>query len=249
MTASTRELARAGALVLGGGERLRGEQDGTLAPVARLVDQAAALVALEPVERAAPVAGRAAIFEHRLTGPGRRRRMLGGLLGVGVRGHRVGMPLRLDIKAVQAKQLGVVARRHHVEGALGCGAVARELRGLRAEQERERLARRQAPRLVGELLGGAHVAGGDRDQPLRHRLIAAHAALRLPLARELSPASAGARAVSDHSKVTATAIATTATSATITEVSTRVPCQVMATSPGRSASQTAPNATAQTMNR
>ena len=72
--------------------------------------------------------------------------MLGRLLGVGAGGHRVVAALRLDIKAVQAEQLGVVARRHRVEGALGRGAVAGELRRLRAEQQRERLARRDARR-------------------------------------------------------------------------------------------------------
>src|SRR6266540_1977675 len=84
------EPASAGTLVLRGGERLRGEQDGALAPVRRLIDEAAALVALEPVERAVPVAGGAAEFERGLAGPGGRRRVLGGLLRVGVGGHRIG---------------------------------------------------------------------------------------------------------------------------------------------------------------
>jgi len=44
-------------------------------------------------------------------------------------------------------------------------------------------------------------------------------------------------------------MAATAAASTNTEVSMRSPCQVMATSPGRSASHTAPNASAATMMR
>jgi hypothetical protein len=46
-----------------------------------------------------------------------------------------------------------------------------------------------------------------------------------------------------QSSVVAMATAAMVTMSTITEVSTRLPCQVMATSPGRSASQTAAKAT------
>src|SRR5690349_7638287 len=46
----------------------------------------------------------------------------------------------------------------------------------------------------------------------------------------------------DQASALATASATAAAMSTITEVSRRWPCQVMATSPGRSASHTAPNA-------
>ena len=77
---------------------------------------------------------------------------------------------------MQAEQLGVVARRHGVKRALGRGAIARELRGLRAEQERERLARRDAAASSANSLGGAHIARANRDQPARDREVAAHAA-------------------------------------------------------------------------
>ena len=62
-----------------------------------------------------------------------------------------------------------------MEGALGRGAVAGELRGLRAEQERERLVGRDPARFVGEFSGSARVAGADRDQTAREREITAHA--------------------------------------------------------------------------
>ena len=45
----------------------------------------------------------------------------------------------------------------------------------------------------------------------------------------------------DHSMIAKAAAASTAVRSTITDVSTRRPSHVMATSPGRSASQTAPN--------
>ena len=57
-----------------------------------------------------------------------------------------------------------------------------------------------------------------------------------------------ARAI-DHSSTAATATAAAAAISTMTEVSTRSPCQVMTTSPGRSASHTAPNASNATMTR
>ena len=152
------------------------------------------------------------------------------------------------IEAVQAEQLGVVAARHHVEGALGGGAVAGELRRLGAEQQGERLAGRDAVGLVGEFAGGAHVAGGDRDQAVRHRLIAAHAAAGAQIERQ-HVGRADERADSDHSRTAATTTAATAATSTITEVSMRQPCQVMATSPGRSANQTAPKASPATIRR
>src|SRR6202023_3230978 len=71
---------------VGQGLRVRGEQPRALAAVGALVDEAALHVALEPIERAAPVAGDAAEFEHRLPGPHRHRGVLGRLLGIGERG-------------------------------------------------------------------------------------------------------------------------------------------------------------------
>ena len=66
------------------------------------------------------------------------------LLGVGARAREIVAALRLDEQAVQAERLGVGAARHGAEGALGAVAVAGELRRLRAEQQRERLAGRDA---------------------------------------------------------------------------------------------------------
>ncbi len=85
---------------------------------------------------------------------------------------------------MQAEHLGVVAARHLLEGGGGRVAVAGELRRLRAQQQGQRLARRDAPGLGGEPLGGAGIAGADRDQPVRHRLVGAHAAAIAQEARE-----------------------------------------------------------------
>ena len=177
------------------------------------------------------------------------RGALRGLLGVEPRGGAVVAALRLDEQAVQAEQPGVVARRHGVEGALGRLAVAGELRRLRAEQQRERLVRRDPRRLVGEPARGAHVAGADRDQALRHREIAAHAAARA----QIEPQDVG-RAQDRAQRSTTAALSAQRprpppTTSTITEVSIRSFCQVITTSPGRSASQTAPTASKPTITR
>ena len=55
--------------------------------------------------------------------------------------------------------------------------------------------------------------------------------------------------MNDHTITVATAIAATAKMSTMTEVSMRRPCQVMATSPGRSAIHTAPKASSATTTR
>jgi hypothetical protein len=170
-----RERFRAFAIGLLGRQRLRREQHCALATIGGLVEQVAPHIVLEPGERAGPVAGGAAEFEHRLPGPGGDRAGVGlrRLLGIGERGGGVVPPLRLDEETMQAERAGVGAPRHLLEGGAGGGAVAGKLRRLRGEEQSERLAGRQAVGLVGEAARGAHVAGADRDQALRHRAIAA----------------------------------------------------------------------------
>ena len=177
-----RERNRARAVAAGQGLRVGGEQHRALAAVGALVNEAALHVALEPIERAAPVAGDAAEFQHRLPGP--HRGVLGRLLGIGERGGVVVAALRLHEQTVQPEHAGVVAVRHLLEGRDRGVAIAGELRGLGAEQQGERLARRDAHRIGGEFFGGARVAGADGDQPLRHRAISALAAPDAEIARE-----------------------------------------------------------------
>ena len=167
-----RERARRIAVLLLGRERTRGEQHGALAPVCVAVDHAGRAMAFEDRERALPVARRAAEFEHRLSGPGQRRRILGGLLGGEPRRDRIVAALRLDIEPAQAEQPRILTLRHGAERVLGARAVAIELRGLRAQQQRERRARQALLGIRGVALRGARIARADRDQPARDRIVA-----------------------------------------------------------------------------
>ena len=128
-------------------QRAGGQQHRALAAIVGFVERA--LHAIERVERAGPIGGRATVVEHRLPGPGQRWRGLGRFLGDAARGQRIVAALRLDIKPAQTEQLGVVAPGHGAERALGGGAVAGHLRRLRGEQQRQRIAGREPRRLVG----------------------------------------------------------------------------------------------------
>ena len=150
-----RERTGAVAFAVGRRERASGQQHGALALVFGLVDQAVAAVAVERRQRRRPVAGRAAEFQHRLPGPAERGRGVRRLLGIGARRGHVLPPLRLDIKPAQPEQLGVVALRHGAERMLGGGAIAGELRELRVEQKRQRLARRDPLGFVAARLAAA----------------------------------------------------------------------------------------------
>src|SRR5262249_12539867 len=137
----TRERDRALAVPAGQGLRLRGDEHRALAAEGALVDEAALHLALEPVERAAPVPDGAAGLERRLPGPYRHRGVLRRLLGVVERGGVVVAALRLHKQTMEPEHAGVVAVRHLLEGRDRRVAIAGELRALGAEQQRERLAR------------------------------------------------------------------------------------------------------------
>ena len=126
--------------------RPRGEQHGAQAPPGVAAQHAVAAVLLQHRDRAFPVARRATEFEHGLAGPGERGRVLGGLLGEQPRRDRVAAALRLDEQPAQAEQPRIGAPRHGAERFLGAGPVAVELRGLRAQQQRERLGRQATSR-------------------------------------------------------------------------------------------------------
>ena len=142
----------------------------------RLVDEPVLLVALERPERADPVAGRAAQLQHCLPGPGQRRRAPGCFLRISQRRGGVVAALRLDEQPAQPEDLGVGSPRHGAERFLRRRAVAVKLRGLRRQQQRERLVGREAVDLAGELARSAHVARSDRNKPSGNGGVAAGAA-------------------------------------------------------------------------
>ena len=88
------------------------------------------------------IAGSAAELERRTRCPGRRRRALGRRLRIAPGAWQVGAPLRFDKQSMQAKEPRIIAVGHAVEGALRRWAVTGQLGGLRREQQRERLVRR-----------------------------------------------------------------------------------------------------------
>ena len=121
--------------------RARGEQNRTLTAISRAVERA--LHALEQIKRGDPISGAGLVFKHRLGGPGYSGRALRRFFGKTPRGRSIIAPLRLDIKAAQAKLLGLGPRRQCAERALRRDAVAGKLRRLRAEQKRQRIVRRK----------------------------------------------------------------------------------------------------------
>ena len=142
-------------------------------------------------ERAGPIAGSAAKLLHGAARPAERGRGAHSLLGVGARAGQIAAPLRLDIEAVQAERLGVGAARHGAESVFGSVAVAGELRRLRGEKKRQRLAGSDAIDGSGMQAGSGGIAGADRDQAVRDRLVGTRAAA-------LAPQSADHRGRAQH---------------------------------------------------
>ena len=94
------------------------------------------------------------------------------LLGEMQRRFRVAAPLRLDMQAAQAEQLGRRILGQLMEGGFGAGAVARELRRLRAEQVGQRLLLQMFAGLGGGAAGELCIAGADCDHAAREGGIA-----------------------------------------------------------------------------
>ena len=148
-------------------QRARRQQHAALPPPRGLVDQAGCEVVVEDRQRAGPVALGAAKSQHGLRRPGRSRRKFYGLFGDRRRREGIVGALRFDEQPAQAEQPCILALGHGAEGALRAFAVAVELRGLRVQQQRQRIVRGMAPRDVGVRAGGAGIAVADREQPLR----------------------------------------------------------------------------------
>ena len=86
---------------------------------------------------------------------------------------------RLDMQAAQAERMGRRMLEHVAEGGRGGGAVAGELRRLRAQELGQRLVAEMLARLGGEAARGARVARADRHHAARQRRIALLAPARL----------------------------------------------------------------------
>ena len=142
-----RERLGAIALALLRRQRPRGEQHGALAPVGGLVDQPAPGVALEPVERARSSRRR----RSGIRAPPARPRPAPGaawrrLLGIEQRGDPGSLRRCASTNSPRRPSSLVSSRPAIAEGARRRPAVAGELRGLRAQQQRQRLARRDPAR-------------------------------------------------------------------------------------------------------
>ena len=162
---------RAVLVAVAAGERVGGEEHGAVAPRRRLVEEPERGAPLDGRERAAPVAVGALRLEHRLVRPADGGREPRRLAGIGAGRDRVAAPARLDEEAAQPEHARLGILGHAAEGRLGAAAVAGDLRRLRLEEERQRLAAEKPLGLAGVPAGGAGIAGSDRHHAARHRRI------------------------------------------------------------------------------
>ena len=80
---------------------------------------------------------------------------------------KVVVALRLDEKTTQAEKAHILPFGHRMEGVLRAGAVAFELRGLRLQQQRQRIVLRQSLCHPHMTMRNQCVPGADGDQALR----------------------------------------------------------------------------------
>ncbi len=153
-------------------------EDGALTLRGWGVDRMRLEIGLDGRERAFPIGLRGAVFEHRGAGPGQRRDAMRFRCKM-MRGIMIAATPRLDMQSAQSEKPGFGSRHHLVESGLGGGAILRELRGLRAQQQRQRLFRQVAAGLVGRFAREPHVAGARRENAAGKRRIALVASARL----------------------------------------------------------------------
>ena len=169
--------------------RLRRQQHGAAAQRHALIDMAVLPGDGQRIERALVVAGARLHVEQRVDAPGEARIALHRLLGESARRVRIVAARRFEEQAAHPEQLRLGTVEHGLEGAPCRVAVASELRRLRPQQRRQRLARQIAAGDAGIALRQRAVADADGEQPARQRVIAL---LPPPLARggRLSPRGA-----------------------------------------------------------
>ena len=142
--------------------RHRRFEHGALAFAGLLVDQLGADLPFENGQRIVPLALRGAMVEHGFARPGERREPVR-LFGEMQRRGLIAAPLRLDMQAAQAEQPRRRIGGEFVEGRFGRGAIAGELRRLRAEEQRQRLLLEVPAGLGGGFAREMRIAGAHRD--------------------------------------------------------------------------------------
>ena len=106
-------------------------------------------------------------IEQRVDRPGKLRVERHRALGEMPRSVDFAFALRLEEEAAQAELLGIGGGEHRFEDAPRRRAVAGKLRGLRAQEMRQRLVRQRLARLDRGAHGGRAVAGAERDHAAR----------------------------------------------------------------------------------
>jgi hypothetical protein len=137
-------------------------------------------MAFQERQRAGPIAFLAARLQYRAAGPTERGRGGRGFLGVSACAFVIVAAVRFDEQAMQAERFGVGAARHGAEGALGAFAVAAKLGRLRAQEQRQRLARCETVGIGRKFSCGVDIAGANRDQTVGDRRVGARAAALTP---------------------------------------------------------------------
>ena len=146
-------------------------QHGAFALRGRRVDRLGPRIGFDGRKRAFPVGLRGLLRNHGLARP-RQRGDAMRLAREMIRGIVVAAPLRLDVQAAQTQKFRLFALGHGGEGRLGGHTIAIELRDLRIEQHRQRLARQMARRLIRRLARGPRIARARSHHATRQRVIA-----------------------------------------------------------------------------
>ena len=163
-----RQRQRALGVAFGALHGERGLQHRPPAVGGRLVEQPRLGVGLDGGERVRPIGAPRVVVEHGLRRPRQRRARIGAPRVV-ERGLRLAGAARLDMQPAQAQQMRVLARQHFIEGGDRAGAVAGELRRLRAQKLGQRFLAEIFVGLDGVAAGLARVAGADGDHAARQR--------------------------------------------------------------------------------
>ena len=149
------------------GLRCGGEKDRALATGEPLLDETEGGTALHRLDGAAPIAIGALRLQHGLVGPGDAGSEARGLGRIGTGGHVVLAAAGFHEQPAQAEhpRLGIVD--HALERVFRRLAVTGDLRGLRLQEERQRLGTEQTLGVAGMATRRQGIARADRDHAPR----------------------------------------------------------------------------------